>query len=134
MPVPAHRVPRAVARQSIFPEGPKDELPKKSTSRAPRLLPPPLGGDEQHKDEWAYQLEITREEWNAMSPPDFRKAWDKRNERLRDGGVFEYVTELSDAHGWDVIQKMTASELIQAVADLGLTPSAANTEAADARR
>jgi hypothetical protein len=69
-----------------------------------------------------------------MSPSDFGKAWDKRNERLKNGGVFEYVTELSDAHGWEVVQKMTASELIQAVADLGLTPSAANSEPADARR
>ena len=67
-----------------------------------------------------------------MSPSDFGKAWDKRNERLRDGGVFEYVTELSDVHGWDVVQKMTASELIRAVADLGLTPSAATSEPADA--
>ena len=36
-----------------------------------------------------------------MSPSDFGKAWDERNERLREGGVFEYVTELTDAHGWD---------------------------------
>ncbi len=83
---------------------------------------------------WAHQLEITRGELDEMSPTIFGKAWDKRNECLRDGGVFEYVTELSDAHGWDVIQKMTASELIRAVADLGLTPSAANSEPADARR
>ena len=34
-----------------------------------------------------------------MSPSDFGKAWDKRNERLREGGVFEYLTELTDAHG-----------------------------------
>ena len=40
----------------------------------------------------------------------------------------------ADAHGWDVIQKMTASELIRAVEDLGLTLSAANSEPADARR
>ena len=125
---------RAVARQSVAAEGPKDEPPKKSKSHAPRPLPPPLGGDEQHKDEWAHQLEITRAELDEMRPSDFGKAWDKRNERLRDGGVFEYVTELSDAHGWDVVQKMTASELIGAVADLGLTPSTANSEPADARR
>ena len=122
---------RAVSRKSIAAEASKDELPKKSKSRAPRPLPPPLGGDEQHKDEWAHQLEITREELDEMSPSDFGKAWDKRNERLRDGGVFEYVTELSDAHGWDVIQKMTASELIRAVADLGLTPSAAEPKLLD---
>jgi hypothetical protein len=40
--------------------------------------------------------------------------------------VFEYLTELTDAHGWNVIEKMTASELISAVAELGPTPSAAN--------
>jgi hypothetical protein len=59
-----------------------------------------------------------------MSPSAFAKAWDERNERLKQGGVFEYVTELTDAHGWDAIERMTASELIAAVADLGLTPSA----------
>ena len=63
-----------------------------------------------------------------MSPSDFRKAWDARNKRLEEGGVFEHVSELTDAHGWDVIDKMTASELIRAVADLGLTPSAASAD------
>jgi len=53
------------------------------------------------------------------SPSKFRKAWDERNKRLEDGGVFEYLTELTDAHGWQVIEKMTAGELIRAVADLG---------------
>ena len=38
--------------------------------------------------------------------------------------MFEYLRELTDAHGWHVIEKMTAGELIRAVADLGLTPSA----------
>jgi hypothetical protein len=46
----------------------KDELPKKSKSRAPRPLPPPLGGDEQDKDKWARELEITRAELDEMSP------------------------------------------------------------------
>ena len=68
-----------------------------------------------------------------MSPIDFGKAWDERNERLRVGGVFEYVTELTDAHGWKVIEEMTASELVRAVADLGLTPSAARPQPADGR-
>jgi hypothetical protein len=27
----------------------------------------------------------------------------KRNDRLRDGGVFEYVMELTNAHGWEAI-------------------------------
>ena len=69
-----------------------------------------------------------------MSPSAFREAWDNRNERLREGGVFEYVTELTDAHGWEAIEKMTASELIGAVTDLGLTPSAANPELDDGRK
>ena len=47
--------------------------------------------------------------------------------------MFEYLTELTDAHGWNVIEKMTASELIRAVADLSLTPSAANPKHADGR-
>ena len=38
--------------------------------------------------------------------------------------MFRYIDELTDAYGWDLIEKMTASELITAVADLGLTPSA----------
>jgi len=117
---------RAAARQPVAAEVRKDDLPEKSKSRAPRPLPPPLGGDQQHKDEWARQLEITRAELDEMSPSKFRKAWDERNKRLEDGGVFEYLTELSDAHGWNVIEKMTASELIRAVTDLGLMPSAAN--------
>jgi hypothetical protein len=44
----------------------------------------------------------------------------------------EYVTELTDAHGWAVIEKMTASELFSAVADLGLTPPAATERLDDA--
>lgn len=68
-----------------------------------------------------------------MSPSDFRNAWNARNLRLKNGGVFEYVTELTDAHGWAVVEKMTASELIRAVADLGLTPSAATERPADSR-
>jgi hypothetical protein len=69
-----------------------------------------------------------------MSPAGFATAWDERNNRLRDGGVFEYLTELTDAHGWDVIEKITASELIRAVVDLGLTPSAANPKLAAGRK
>jgi hypothetical protein len=89
---------------------------------------------EPDKDKWARELEITRAELDEMSPSDFGKAWDERNERLRDGGVFEYVTELRDAHGWKVIEKMTPSELISAVADLGLTPSVGAQSSPMARR
>jgi hypothetical protein len=41
--------------------------------------------------------------------------------------------ELTGAHGWKAIEKMTASELVSAVADLGLTPSAADAKLADVR-
>ena len=34
--------------------------------------------------------------------------------------MFTHITELTDAHGWDVIDRLTPSELIKAVADLGL--------------
>ena len=131
LPVPlnAGRRPpraRAVARQRATAEIRKDGPAKEPKTRAPRPLPPPLGGDEQDRDKWANELEITREELDEMSPRDFVKAWDERNERLRDGGVFQYVTELTDAHGWNAIEEMTTSEMIRAVADLGLTPSTAN--------
>jgi hypothetical protein len=58
-----------------------------------------------------------------MSPPDFDRAWEARNERLRAGGVFDHLTELTDAHELDVVNKMAAIELIKAVADLGLAAS-----------
>ena len=66
-----------------------------------------------------------------MSPSDFRKAWDVRNKRLEEGGVFAHLDELTDAYGWDVIDKMTAGELIKAVADLGLTPSASSLDSTE---
>ena len=133
-PVAAPPRTRAVGRQPVAAVVRKDELPEKPKSRAPRPLPPPLGGGEQDKDKWARELETTRAELDEMSPSAFAKAWDERNERLKQGGVFEYVTELTDAHGWDAIERMTASELIAAVADLGLTPSATDPELADGRR
>ena len=80
------------------------------------------------KNKWARELEITRAELDEMSPSDFGKAWDERAQRR---WVFEYVTELTDAHGWKVIEKMTPSELISAVADLGLPPSVGDPRLAD---
>ena len=67
-PAATRRPPRirAVARQPVAAEVRKDDLPEKSKPRAPRPLP--LGGDEQHKDEWARQLEITGAELDEMSP------------------------------------------------------------------
>jgi excisionase family DNA binding protein len=110
-----------------------EEASKKNARRRPRPLPPPIGGDEEHKDHWARELEISRAELDEMSPSDFRKAWDERNQRLEEGGVFAHVSELTDAHGWDVIDKMTPSELIKAVADLGL-PSEGKREPAARER
>ena len=55
-----------------------------------------------------------------MSPRDFDTAWKARNERLRVSGVFDHLTELTVAYGWEVVDKMTASDLVKAVADLGL--------------
>ena len=94
-PAATRRPPRtrAVTRQPVAAEVRKDDLPEKSKPRAPRPLPPPLGGDEQHKDEWARELEITRAELDEMSPSAFGKAWDRRNERLREGGVFRVRDE-----------------------------------------
>jgi excisionase family DNA binding protein len=100
-----------------------DEQVKQKSTKRPRPLPPPIGGDEKHKDHWARELEITRAELDEMSPSDFRKAWDARNTRLEEGGVFAHLDELTDAHGWAVIDKMTAGELIKAVADLGFARS-----------
>jgi hypothetical protein len=63
-----------------------------------------------------------------MSPHDFQKAWDARNQRLQDGGVFDHLTERTDVHGWDVIDRMTPRELIKAVADLGLSSGPTSTD------
>jgi excisionase family DNA binding protein len=103
----------------------KGEQPKKERKKRERPLPAPLGGDDKQKDHWARELEISRAELDEMSPRDFNSAWEARNERLRVGGVFDHLTELTDAYGWDVVDKMTASELIKAVAEIGLAAPAA---------
>lgn len=118
----------AVTPKPTRSERSRGEASKQKSRRQPRPLPPPIGGDEKHKDHWARELEITRAELDEMSPSDFRKAWDARNKRLDEGGVFEYVTELTDAYGWDVVDKLTPSELITAVADLCLAPSASSSD------
>jgi excisionase family DNA binding protein len=124
-PVPRRSRRRAPAVASTEPssEPSRQGAPTRKSTRRPRPLPPPIGGDEEHKNHWARELEITRAELDEMSPSDFRKAWDARSRRLEEGGVFAHIDELTDAHGWDVVDKMTAGELIQAVADLGLAPS-----------
>jgi excisionase family DNA binding protein len=129
LPAPrqSRRKASAVASMQTSLEPSRKEASKQQPKR-PRPLPPPLGGDEEHMNHWARELEITRAELDEMSPSDFRKAWDARNRRLEEGGVFAHIDELTGAHGWDVIDKMTAGELIQAVADLGLAPSTASSE------
>ena len=102
----------------------KGEQQKKERKKRERPLPAPLGGDDKQKDHWARELEISRAELDEMSPRDFDKAWEARNERLRAGGVFDHLTELTDAYGLDVVDKLTASELIKAVTDLGLAAPA----------
>jgi excisionase family DNA binding protein len=124
-PVPRRSRPRRRELASIpTPSEPNRKKAAKQTSgKRSRPLPPPISGSEEHKNHWARELEITQAELDEMSPTDFRKAWEARNKRLEDGGVFEHIDELTDAYGWGVIDKMTAGELITAVATLGLAPS-----------
>jgi hypothetical protein len=78
-------------------------------------LPPPLRGTEGDKDLWVRELEITRADLDEMSPADFSKAWDARNARLETAGVFEHISELWDKYGEAGIDRMTPTELIEAV-------------------
>jgi hypothetical protein len=89
---------------------------------------------EPDKDKWARELEITRPELDEMSHRTSGRHGMSGTSASETGGVFEYVTELRDAHGWKVIEKMTPSELISAVADLGLTPSVGAQSSPMARR
>jgi excisionase family DNA binding protein len=83
-----------------------------------RPLPPPLGGDEEHKRHWAEQLEITREQLEEMSPADFNRAWEARNERLTEAGVFEHIEELAERFGWNEFHAVKPSTLIEAAKEL----------------
>jgi hypothetical protein len=40
-----------------------------------RPLPPPLSGDDAQKDKWAWELEISRADLDAMNPKEFERAW-----------------------------------------------------------
>lgn len=53
-----------------------------------------------------------------MSPKDFSQAWDARNERLREAGVFDRLGELDDKLGVNAVQGMRPGELIRAVKEL----------------
>jgi excisionase family DNA binding protein len=89
-------------------------LEKPARKRRERPLPPPLSGTEEQKDRWAFELEITRAELEEMSPSDFDKAWEARNERMEAAGVFEHLTELEEKYGQE-LWSMRPSELIEAV-------------------
>ena len=84
-----------------------------------RPLLPPLSGNEDQKAKWARELEISRPELDAMSPTEFKRTWAARNERLREGGVFEHIGELLEKLGSRAMKEMHPSALIQAVHDLG---------------
>ncbi|MGA2007923.1 MAG: helix-turn-helix domain-containing protein [Solirubrobacteraceae bacterium] len=83
-----------------------------------RPLPPPLNGDEAQKDKWAWELEISRADLDAMNPKEFKTAWAARNERLREGGVFERIGELLQSLGSKGMDELQPSALIRAVQDL----------------
>jgi hypothetical protein len=53
-----------------------------------------------------------------MSPKDFNLAWEERNRRLENGGVFEHLSQLNDTLGRKAVQRMTPTELIQAMEKL----------------
>lgn len=111
-PSRAGRTPATRSKASLPPAEPKQRAKRE------RPLPPPLGGDDARKDQWAKQLEISRAELDDMSPGDFKRAWDARNERLKAGGVFDHVDHLWQRLGQARIDAMTPSELIAAVAEL----------------
>ncbi len=99
---------KARALPAVTKERPKRERP----------LPPPLCGDDTQKDNWAQELEISRTDLDQMSPGEFKRAWEARNERLRAGGVFDHLDELWKRLGQAGIDAMTPSELIDAVSEL----------------
>jgi acylphosphatase len=66
---------------------------------------------------WA-QLEISREELDAMTPGDFKRAWSARNQRLQDGGVFAHIGELADKLGSKALTELSPSQAIRALEEL----------------
>jgi len=91
---------------------------KSARPKRERPLPPPLCGDEAHKDKWAWELEISRADLDAMNPKEFERAWEARNERLREGGVFEHIDELLQKLGDKGMEELPPSALIRAVQEL----------------
>jgi excisionase family DNA binding protein len=118
-PQPVRRAPRQrqAPATDLLPIGPK---PKASSQRPKRErpLPAPLSGSEEDKERWARELEISRPALDAMGPKEFTAAWDHRNQRLHDGGVFEHISKLYDHYGAQAVERMSPTELIQATQDL----------------
>jgi excisionase family DNA binding protein len=96
----------------------KETARKGAKTKRERPLMPPIGGDGPQKDHWAAELEIPRAELDAMDPKDFKRAWDARNERLREAGVFDRLDKLYDKLGANVVERMHPGELIRAVKEL----------------
>jgi excisionase family DNA binding protein len=112
--------PRAASRRVELPPVGRTQRASGSQPKAKRErpLPPPICGDEQQKGHWAAELGITRAELDAMSPKDFRQAWDGRNDRLRAAGVFDRIGDLYDKLGAKAVESMRPGELIRAVKEL----------------
>lgn len=91
---------------------------KPARPKRERPLPPPLNGDEAQKDKWAWELEISRADLDAMNPKEFQRAWEARNERLREGRVFERIDELFQKLGTKGMDELQPSALIRAVQEL----------------
>ena len=69
-------------------------------------MPPPICGDEAQKKRWARELEISRKQLDDMSPKDFKQAWEARNQRMRDAGVFDRLGDLYDTLGAKAVEKL----------------------------
>jgi len=53
-----------------------------------------------------------------MNPKEFERAWEARNERLREGRVFERIDELFQKLGTKGMEELQPSALIRAVEEL----------------
>jgi len=53
-----------------------------------------------------------------MNPKEFERAWEARNERLREGGVFERIDDLLQKLGSKGMEELQPSALIKAVQEL----------------
>jgi excisionase family DNA binding protein len=119
---PMTAAPRQPSRRappgSILRVRPRTGADKFARPKRERPLPPPLNGDEAHKDKWAWELEISRSELDAMNPKEFERAWEARNERLREGRVFERIGELLQRLGSRGMEELQPSALIRAVQEL----------------